>query len=352
MLLSGEHETLPYLEVLTLLETELAADKISLLKKISYLDQVLRIDVDSQTCARIAEKCGYVHLCCEEIFVTKQNLREIERAVNSMEAKNLQRYKRIALKIIYIKEYGRKLDVECIEKIILDGLNVKIPGFKLDYKNPEITFVGVLTEDKFLFGRVIAAGSRRQLIQRSPGRRPFFHPSSLSSLLARGLLNISGYSGNDIIVDPFCGTGTIPIEAALLGLRAVGIDINPKLLVKGARANTRVLAGQGEALVDYICGDILLPPLRENILYNIIIVTDPPYGRCASTHGRNSLTLLRGLLSFANKLVNVKQIVFLMPHWLKVADIVEGEGKPATLHFMRVHGGLFRKIVIFYPRPN
>jgi 16S rRNA G966 N2-methylase RsmD len=34
-------------------------------------------------------------------------------------------------------------------------------------------------------------------------------------------------SPGDLVVDPFCGSGVAPIEAALLGRRAIGIDLNP-----------------------------------------------------------------------------------------------------------------------------
>ena len=37
----------------------------------------------------------------------------------------------------------------------------------------------------------------------------------LRETLAAGLVNVSGYRGRDAFADPFCGSGTIPIEAAL-----------------------------------------------------------------------------------------------------------------------------------------
>ncbi|MCX6727165.1 MAG: DNA methyltransferase, partial [Candidatus Shapirobacteria bacterium] len=32
---------------------------------------------------------------------------------------------------------------------------------------------------------------------------------------------------NDLILDPFCGIGTIPTEAALMGRKSIGVDLNP-----------------------------------------------------------------------------------------------------------------------------
>lgn len=39
----------------------------------------------------------------------------------------------------------------------------------------------------------------------------------LKETLAAGLVLLSGYNGDTMFVDPFCGSGTIPIEAAMIG---------------------------------------------------------------------------------------------------------------------------------------
>jgi tRNA G10 N-methylase Trm11 len=49
---------------------------------------------------------------------------------------------------------------------------------------------------------------------------------SLSSRLARLLLNISGVSKGQVLLDPFCGSGTILGEALLKGADCIGIDRN------------------------------------------------------------------------------------------------------------------------------
>ncbi|MHA2249167.1 MAG: DNA methyltransferase [Candidatus Kariarchaeaceae archaeon] len=45
---------------------------------------------------------------------------------------------------------------------------------------------------------------------------------------------------NDIVLDPFCGSGTIVLEATQLNRKCIGIDINP-LAIKIARAKTTIL---------------------------------------------------------------------------------------------------------------
>lgn len=53
----------------------------------------------------------------------------------------------------------------------------------------------------------------------------------------------------DLILDPFCGIGTIPLEADLLGRRAIGIDLNPYACIISKAKFDRVPMSK---LLDYI----------------------------------------------------------------------------------------------------
>lgn len=49
-----------------------------------------------------------------------------------------------------------------------------------------------------------------------------FHPQ-----MVRGILNAIGVGPGRTVLDPMMGSGTVPIEASLLGARALGIDVSP-----------------------------------------------------------------------------------------------------------------------------
>jgi ubiquinone/menaquinone biosynthesis C-methylase UbiE len=49
-----------------------------------------------------------------------------------------------------------------------------------------------------------------------------FHPQ-----MVKGLLNIMGLRPGDTVLDPMMGSGTVPVEACLMGIRSVGIDASP-----------------------------------------------------------------------------------------------------------------------------
>ena len=58
--------------------------------------------------------------------------------------------------------------------------------------------------------------------------------------LAKSLLNASGCDVGSVVFDPYCGSGTVPLEGFLNGYRAFGMDMNP-LAAKIAHAKTGVL---------------------------------------------------------------------------------------------------------------
>jgi len=49
--------------------------------------------------------------------------------------------------------------------------------------------------------------------------------------MIKAIINFIDASGNDIILDPFMGSGTTLIEASILGTKSVGIEINPALCI-------------------------------------------------------------------------------------------------------------------------
>ncbi|HCS78324.1 TPA: hypothetical protein DIV55_01120 [Patescibacteria group bacterium] len=68
--------------------------------------------------------------------------------------------------------------------------------------------------------------------------RPFADPSSgmLPPKVARMMLNLVVTNKPQLILDPFCGMGTVVAEGLLLGQKMIGSDINHEVITK-ARAN-------------------------------------------------------------------------------------------------------------------
>jgi len=61
----------------------------------------------------------------------------------------------------------------------------------------------------------------------SPPERKKYHPAPFHEEIPRRLIKLFSFVG-ETILDPFCGTGTVNLQAKLLARNSVGIDINPK----------------------------------------------------------------------------------------------------------------------------
>ncbi len=77
--------------------------------------------------------------------------------------------------------------------------------------------------------------------------RPFRDAENgmLPPKLARVLVNLAGADTGRHLLDPFCGSGTIPMEAALMGYRRITGSDNDPQQVKDTEGNMRWLADRG-----------------------------------------------------------------------------------------------------------
>ncbi|MFX1451073.1 MAG: TRM11 family SAM-dependent methyltransferase [Promethearchaeota archaeon] len=94
----------------------------------------------------------------------------------------------------------------------------------LEFPNAEI-IVG-LTKDQCYIGKTIAVDNPnvRKLIDEDRPQTQF--EISIPPKLAKILINLLNLPKNGILLDPFCGTGTILMMAALQGINFYGTDIN------------------------------------------------------------------------------------------------------------------------------
>jgi len=131
--------------------------------------------------------------------------------------------------------------------------------------NPSVEFILVATPAGWHFGRQVSE-SKRSWTRHA--RKLHSCSSSISSRMARAMVNLGGLPGQRLL-DPCCGAGTILIEAADMGLKAVGCDINP-LWPPRAAENAR----KHGLAVETFAGDA-----REIDGHFDVVVTNLPYGR-------------------------------------------------------------------------
>ena len=82
----------------------------------------------------------------------------------------------------------------------------------VDIKTPDIQFDLYAFKDQF----IISIDSSGDTLNRR-GYRDVGHQAPLNEVLAAGLLKLAGWKKDIPLIDPMCGTGTILIEAAMMG---------------------------------------------------------------------------------------------------------------------------------------
>lgn len=146
------------------------------------------------------------------------------------------------------------------------------------------------------FARWIADGQRKVISKLSLKRRKFIAHTSMDTQLSLVMANLAKVSSNEVVLDPFVGSGSLLVAAANFGAFVVGTDID-YLLLHGASRPTRkgvkkrdsdenVFANLKQYNLQSKYLDILIAdtskPLWKNrhkqpFLFDAII-TDPPYG--------------------------------------------------------------------------
>ncbi len=214
---------------------------------------------------------------------------------------------------------------------------------QVNLESPDIE-IKILVSTEFYTGITIADIDRTSFEARKPQNRPYFSPVSIHPKFARALVNLSRLKAGDILLDPFCGTGGIMIEAGLIGVEIIGCDLD-KNMVKGCREN---LVWAGLANYSLYQSDIgeLGRVFKKRTTVDAI-VTEPPYGRAATTGGEVLITLYeRAFKSFCEILPKGKYLIISLPG-LEFIEIGKKYFELQDLFSMRIHRSLDKHFCVF-----
>lgn len=175
------------------------------------------------------------------------------------------------------------------------------------------------------------------LEKRKVGERPFFSPISLHPKYARALINLTGVKRGGTVLDPFCGTGGIVIEAAEMGMKAIASDFDEEMVI-GCQEN---MDFYGLKLSDFDTIDI--GDIGDRFHDIDAVCTDPPYGRSTKTGGENiDVIYARAGESIPKSLRPGARAGVVLPHPVEF-DTMTLEG----MYLQRVHGSLSRHYHVF-----
>lgn len=254
--LSAEHDTLPLAELRAVLDVAGGA--------------VVRVDgavalVETPDAAFLATRLALAHAILEHWW--SGPTRDLAGAVKGRETGGTFAVRPRSLS-------GAQPDVSLTD--LAREVGAALKG-KVDLRAPEVD-VRVLLAGEAHAGRLVAEVDRKAFDARHVKHRAHFAPVSLHPRYARTLVNLARVKTGDLVVDPFCGTGGLVVEAGLVGARVLASDLDPRM-VAGTRAELARVGVAGARVETRDVGE--LPQLAPGA---DAVVSDPPYGRSSTTN--------------------------------------------------------------------
>lgn len=197
-------------------------------------------------------------------------------------------------------------------------------GSRVSLSNPSLMIYLIITDTKRYVGY-----SDMQPDTKRPEKK-LKYPHELEWRLARCMVNLSSLREGQTLCDPFCGTGTILLEAESMGMRSIGIDFDKKMCV----ISEKNLAGNGyeprviNSTFDYI------QKIKDDI---DAVVTDVPYGSAS----RSSAAPKKLIQDFVSVLPKKLKLVMVYKKGMEVEELAN-----AKKYEVYRHKSLTRMIVV------
>ncbi len=325
--LSGEHETLPRSEARALLDAH-----SSEWREVALLDQCLVVEADGLEVEPLGSRLAMTHRIIEVLGICDAS----EEAVLDLATKMPVPEERYSIRARRIKQSSPSADR--VEKAV--GTALFRRGYRADLSCPELKLRAIITGDKVVLGIERFVVDRGSFESRRPHLKPFFYPGVLMPRVARALINLSGARPGQVVLDPFSGTGGILVEACLMGISGMGVDVQEKL-IDGSKSN---LEGLDCCL---IAGDARGLPLKSKSIDSAVF--DIPYGRSAAIRAKSREELLEKSLSEVHRALKLSGRAVIVAD-RQIDDLIEASGfKVIERHKDRVHRSLTRQIFVCIP---
>jgi tRNA (guanine10-N2)-dimethyltransferase len=319
--LSGEHPSLPIAEVISCFNSEKLKFEV-----LGHDKRILIVDAEQSSLSILENRIALTHNINQLLIITR-NFKDIVNAVGKLDFGN-------NTFAIRCKSIGFKMCSSDIERKIGSHCSGEV-----DLENPDIE-IRILLTDRWYLCIKKAKINRADFEKRKVLYRPFFSPISIHPRLARTLVNLAEVKKSDTVLDPFCGTGGILIEAGLIGCKLIGSDANSKI-ISGAKKNIKDI-GLDATL---ICSDI--SDVNKHVESVDAVVTDPPYGRAASTCGETLQSLYTRMFPIIRKVLKSNGYLVIILPGEKFVRLGKNYMTLSAVYRQKVHKSLTRHICVF-----
>jgi tRNA (guanine10-N2)-dimethyltransferase len=159
------------------------------------------------------------------------------------------------------------------------------------------------------------------------------------------LVNLSCITKDKLLLDPFCGTGGILIEAGLIGVKVIGSDIEEKM-IDGCKKTLDYYDIKNYKLFKSDIGKI------NNLVDSVdAIVTDMPYGKSTTTKGEKMCDLYDRAFEHISKVLKKNCRAVIGIYKKDLISIGKKYMKLEEIHELRAHRSLTRFFVVYKKQP-
>jgi len=210
----------------------------------------------------------------------------------------------------------------------------KLKNPKVDLKNAR-TKIFLICAGK-AYAVLFLSNADKSYLRRAAAIKAARQPVAIGPKLAKVMVNLTGAEKNEVIADPFCGTGGILIEAGIMGMETCGWDVSGKML-KLARHNLERNMVKRWKLMN---GDATKVNINADY-----VVSDLPYGRNSRVTQKPEQLYASFLLNI--KKSRIKKAVLGTPSFIDFKKVIKKSGFSLENEFEHyIHKSLTKKVFV------
>ena len=242
---------------------------------------------------------------------------------------------------VRVKRFNSQIDTVAYERKVGALILEKCNNVNVKLNNPNSLIRLVAFKDVIYVAIEKYHLDKKHFEDIKPHKRPFFFPGSMSPKLARCMVNLSRVKAGQLVLDPFCGTGGILIEAGLIGCKVVGSDVNWKM--KNGTAINLEYCGIKDYRTFHL--DVRELKMYENVAS---VVTDPPYGISTSTGDIDGDDIFKEFFhSIYDNMADDAYLCMASPHYVDLTPMIYDVGFELVEQYaIKMHRSLTRIISV------
>ena len=332
---SQEHPELPLAELRAVMECENIDASIDDIAEGLVILRNISCNNLEEYYAILTKRLGYTHEIHE--LIIKSNTEDLAKDLQTVDWSEYidENF------AVRVKRLHSDVDTVGTEREIGTLILENSENIKVNLSKPKTLIRVAAFENDLYIGIERIKLNKKHFEESKPHKRPFFYPGSMNPKLARCMVNLSRIHEGELLLDPFCGTGGILIEAGLIGCKVVGSDIYWKM------KNGTAINLDYYGITDYRTFNV---DVRELKMYEKVasVVTDPPYGISTSTGDVEGDDIFKEF--FYSIYDNMKDDAYLCmasPHYVDLKPMVDEVGFEIVEQYgIKMHRSLTRIISV------